>query len=289
MAVPKGGAMTLNCRSRRFLVLVALLLLPGIALGQDKTTSTGPAKEGSRSPAATGKITDGSKRANPKNSGPANGEINDAPRSAKNEVVSGKVAYVTDGDTLTLQAGKTQYKVRLLGVDAPEDGQPYSAQARKALSDKVLQKTVQVTTYGHDIYGNTLGIVNADGKNVNLELVKEGLAWHYAEYSASKTLANAEQEARKAKIGLWADENPTPPWQWRKQTSGNEEADPFDPKNQASVNAGKAAKPATDQTQGYWLTTASNTRHNSKCRYYEKTKGRPCGPNEGKACKICGG
>jgi hypothetical protein len=44
-----------------------------------------------------------------------------------------------------------------------------------------------------------------------------------------------------------------------------------------------------DQSKSYWLTTSSNTRHNSKCRYYQQTKGRPCGPDEGKPCKLCGG
>jgi hypothetical protein len=42
-------------------------------------------------------------------------------------------------------------------------------------------------------------------------------------------------------------------------------------------------------TAGYWLTTSSSKRHNSKCRYYKTSKGRPCGPNDGTACKVCGG
>lgn len=39
----------------------------------------------------------------------------------------------------------------------------------------------------------------------------------------------------------------------------------------------------------HWLTTSSGVRHNSTCRYYRTSKGRPCGPDEGRACKICGG
>ncbi|MGA2253496.1 MAG: hypothetical protein ABSG53_02450 [Thermoguttaceae bacterium] len=41
--------------------------------------------------------------------------------------------------------------------------------------------------------------------------------------------------------------------------------------------------------QKYWLTIKSGIRHNSSCRYYQNSKGRPCGPDEGRACKICGG
>ncbi len=280
--------MNLKCLLGWFLILLAVIIMPCIALGQDKTGSTSPSRESSPSSGTSKQSTDSLKGVTLKNSNPANTEKNDASRASKGEILRGKVVYITDGDTLTLQVNKTQYKIRLLGIDAPEDGQPFSAQSKKALSDKIFQKTVQVTTYGQDIYGNTLGIVNIDGKNVNLELVKEGYAWHYAAYSASKTLANAEDEARKAKIGLWADENPISPWQWRRQTDNKAQEDLFDVKEN-NPNTVKTTKSPADQTQNYWLTTASNVRHNSKCRYYQKTKGRPCGPNEGTPCKICGG
>jgi FtsZ-binding cell division protein ZapB len=50
-------------------------------------------------------------------------------------------------------------------------------------------------------------------------------------------------------------------------------------------------QPATIQPKAtdYWITTSSGVRHNSSCRYYQNSKGRACGPNEGRACKICGG
>jgi len=49
--------------------------------------------------------------------------------------------------------------------------------------------------------------------------------------------------------------------------------------------------PTTQQKAktGYWITTSSGVRHNSSCRYYMNSKGRNCGANEGRACKICGG
>ena len=45
----------------------------------------------------------------------------------------------------------------------------------------------------------------------------------------------------------------------------------------------------TRQQTDYWLTISSGIRHNSSCRYYMNSKGRFCGPNEGRACKLCGG
>ena len=131
--------------------------------------------------------------------------------------LTGKVVGVTDGDTLTLLEGKTQYKIRLAEIDAPESRQPFGSRAKQALSDKVFGKTVRVQSARQDRYGRTLGTVEVDGRNVNLELVREGMAWHYKHFSKSKTFAAAEQEARKAKAGLWADQDPVPPWEWRKQ------------------------------------------------------------------------
>ena len=69
-------------------------------------------------------------------------------------------------------------------------------------------------------------------------------------------------------------------------------ATPEEPKlTPLGVNSAPAKlKPAATTTgTGYWITTASGKRHNSKCRYYQNSKGRPCGPDEGVACKLCGG
>jgi micrococcal nuclease len=196
-----------------------------------------------------------------------------APADAPDVTLTGKVVGVTDGDTLTLLVEKTQYKIRLSGIDAPESRQPFGSRAKQSLSGKVFGKTVRVLSEGQDKYGRTLGTVEVDGRNVNVEMVKEGFAWHYKQYSKSKTLAAAEVEARKAKAGLWADPNPIPPWEWRHKEKENRQ--------------GAAADPPADGQ--HWLTESSGVRHNSGCRYYQSSKGRPCGLDEGRACKVCGG
>ena len=133
------------------------------------------------------------------------------------EPIHGKVVGVTDGDTLRIFDGETATKVRLAGIDAPETKQPYSAKAKEALSEKVFGKEVEVRPEGKDKYGRTIGVIRLGERNINAELVREGWAWQYRQYDKSKELADAEAEARKAKRGLWADNDPMPPWEWRKQ------------------------------------------------------------------------
>ena len=78
-----------------------------------------------------------------------------------------------------------------------------------------MGKAVKVYDDGRDKYGRTLGRIEVEGQDVNRQMVKDGLAWHYVKYDRSATLAAAEREARAAKRGLWADAAPVPPWEWR--------------------------------------------------------------------------
>lgn len=190
--------------------------------------------------------------------------------------LTGKVVAVADGDTLTLLVERTQVKIRLAGIDAPEKGQAFGSKSKDALADKVFGKEVHVETQGQDKYGRTLGTVFVRGRNINLEMVEGGWAWQYRKYDTSRTLAEAEAKAHKAKLGLWADPHAIPPWEWR--AAGRDKA-------------GVATKSLIDQPAGtgFWLTASSGIRHNSRCTNYRNTKGRECGPNEGRPCKICGG
>lgn len=44
-----------------------------------------------------------------------------------------------------------------------------------------------------------------------------------------------------------------------------------------------------DKETGYWLSSKTKVRHNKRCRNYRRVKGRPCGPDDGRPCKACGG
>jgi endonuclease YncB( thermonuclease family) len=121
-----------------------------------------------------------------------------------------KVVKIADGDTITVLLEKTQHRIRLEGIDAPEKGQAYGTKARQALADKVFGKTIRVEWKKRDRYGRIIGRVYLDKQDISLEMVKDGWAWHYKRYSKEAALADAENEARKAARGLWADKNPLP-------------------------------------------------------------------------------
>ena len=128
-----------------------------------------------------------------------------------------KVVSVHDGDTITgLDKDQTQFKIRLDAIDAPELGMAFGQASRKALSEKVLGKQVEVIVKTKDRYGRTVGHVLLEKRDMNLEMIEAGLAWHYAHYDHNKRLAEAEGEARRNRIGLWRDPNPVSPWDWRK-------------------------------------------------------------------------
>jgi micrococcal nuclease len=133
---------------------------------------------------------------------------------------TGKVVRVMDGDTLeVLTQDMTPIRVRLSGIDCPEKGQAFGQRAKQAASDLAFGKTVEVRDKGRDRYGRTAGeVILEDGRSLNRELVRAGLAWWYRQYAKKDAdLARLEKEAREAKLGLWADADPLPPWNWRKE------------------------------------------------------------------------
>lgn len=139
-----------------------------------------------------------------------------APQAAAG--VRGKVVRVHDGDTVTiLTPDKTEIKIRLLGIDAPEAGQPYGSAAKKSLSSLVFGREAHLHATGTDKYGRTLGQLHVGDVWVNHEQILRGMAWHYVQYSQDAQLAQAEADARRLRRGLWQDAKPVPPWLWRRQ------------------------------------------------------------------------
>lgn len=129
---------------------------------------------------------------------------------------SGTVVGISDGDTLTvLNTEKRQVKIRLAEIDAPESKQAFGTQSKKSLSDLCFKKAVVVDDHGTDKYKRTLGRLKCDGIDANAEQVKRGMAWAYRQYLTDQTIADLEEEAKIAGTGLWAEENPTPPWEFR--------------------------------------------------------------------------
>jgi hypothetical protein len=142
----------------------------------------------------------------------------------------------------------------LQGIDAPERRQDFSDVSREHLASLVFGKYVRIEYEKVDQYGRLVGKVWVDGNDECLEQLKAGLAWHYKEYEreqppADRQLyANAEQEARSQKRGLWKDPDPTPPWDFRHHTTGTyKESDlPDDPpSSDSNSKSAPAAAPST--------------------------------------------
>lgn len=138
----------------------------------------------------------------------------------------GRVVRVADGDTLTLlDANKVQHKIRLNGIDAPEKGQAFGQKSQESLAALAAGREVVVTTRKQDRYGRSVGKVLVDGADVNLVQVERGLAWFYRQYQNELTSEDrqkykqAENDARTSRRGLWVEQEPVPPWDWRRRSS----------------------------------------------------------------------
>jgi endonuclease YncB( thermonuclease family) len=138
------------------------------------------------------------------------------------ETLVGKVVRITDGDTLTvLTSGNRQYVIRLQGIDAPEHNQAFGTRSKQNLSRLVSDKEIQLDCGKQESYGRQVCKVLVNGSDACLQQVKDGFAWHYKQFESEQTredrklYADAEDAARAARIGLWIDPHPIPPWDFR--------------------------------------------------------------------------
>ena len=129
---------------------------------------------------------------------------------------------IEDGDTIiVLDAMNHSRKIRLQGIDAPESGQAFGDSSRQNLSDLIAGEEVTVAWLKRDRYRRIVGEVSLNGRDICLEQIKSGMAWHYKYYQSEQTpearklYADAEVEAKTSKRGLWIDSNPIPPWEFR--------------------------------------------------------------------------
>ena len=139
---------------------------------------------------------------------------------AQAETLLGKVIHVQDGDSITvLDETHTQHKIRLTGIDAPERRQAFGNVAKESLAEQVAGQSVAVEWDKVDRYGRKVGKVLLAGLDSDLVQVKRGLAWHYKQYEREQSHADRQSyavaEARAAKLSLWRDADPMPPWKFR--------------------------------------------------------------------------
>ena len=129
-----------------------------------------------------------------------------------------KVIRVVDGDIIVIKYNGKYEKVRFLCVNTPESVHPDKKQnipmgkvafryTQKKLTGKYVKLEFKSWLRGR--YGRLLAYVFVDGKNINLDLVRQGLSEYYTKDSTSKKydaeFRAAEKLARKEKLNIWGD------------------------------------------------------------------------------------
>ncbi|MBR5675652.1 MAG: thermonuclease family protein [Neisseriaceae bacterium] len=128
------------------------------------------------------------------------------------------VIKISDGDSFTCRMNNDKKQtIRMSGIDAPEMNQTYGKNARAALQTALLGKKVRLQNISHDRYGRTLATVYLNNKDQNLNMVATGNAWVYRRYNQKPNYIQAEQTAQQQKIGLWQNNNPVYPEDWRRK------------------------------------------------------------------------
>jgi micrococcal nuclease len=218
------------------------------------------------------------------------------------QTYTGKVVGVTDGDTLTVLDGtKKQHKVRLWGIDAPENGQPFGAAAKKRLGELVFSKSVTLVVKDKDRYGRLVAIVEGfpdekpirsgkievvlntgQSRVINELMVRDGYAWWYRQYAPrSESLQSLERGARSRKVGLWSDGKAVAPWDWRGGSG------------RAPAAAAKPQPAATQRIERTVYVTRSGSKYHAEgCRYL-RSSSIPMKISDATqsydACSVCGG
>lgn len=166
------------------------------------------------------------------------------------QTITGKVVGVADGDTITVLQNRTQYKIRLYGIDTPERGQDFGKRAKQFTSGMVFGKQVRVVLMAMVSYDRVVGMVYIGNTCVNQEVIRAGLAWidqRYCKDSVCREWVGLEAQARQSRRGLWSHPDPIPPWDYRRGDRGG-----------SKVNIGGA----------FHGNTSSHVFHKKSCKHF---------------------
>ncbi|MGB7345528.1 MAG: thermonuclease family protein [Pirellulaceae bacterium] len=133
------------------------------------------------------------------------------------EEIAGQIERAMDGDSFHFAADSGErFEVRLEGIDCPEKAQPFGEAAKRWLEDLTQGRRVWLIPTGQDKYGRVLANAHDGQVWINGELIRQGLAWHYGQFNRDGRLANLQLDAQTSRVGLWQDQSPMPPWEYRK-------------------------------------------------------------------------
>jgi endonuclease YncB( thermonuclease family) len=115
-----------------------------------------------------------------------------------------------------------QYRVRLQGIDVPQSKQAFGQHLKQHLASLVYDRRGIADCHKQDKYKCSVCKIPVDGIDANLVQIEAGAGWWYREYAKEQSASDravyeaAETRANEAKLGLWADAAPVPPWNWRR-------------------------------------------------------------------------
>ena len=129
---------------------------------------------------------------------------------------TGKAEAPIDGDMLRIRDENDKlHKVRIQGVESPEDGQPFFKAAREHLGKVTKGRKLEVTEVGKDSAGQTLATIRVNGQDLRIDILAAGMAWHQRSVVEDPVLEAEERGAKARHLGLWFDADPVAPWEWR--------------------------------------------------------------------------
>lgn len=119
-----------------------------------------------------------------------------------------KVVEITDGDTFVLLNGD---KVRMIGINAPEESDIFGIEATNYLSSLILNKEISLLAdeigKDRDRYGRLLRYAFLDSIDINKKMIEDGYAFAYLKYKFSKDdeYRDAQINAQKFGYGIWGN------------------------------------------------------------------------------------
>lgn len=166
---------------------------------------------------------------------------------------TGKAESPIDGDTLRIRDENDKlHKVRIQGIDSPEDGQPFFKAARDHLGKVTKGRDLQVTEVGKDSAGHTLATIRINGQDLRIDILAAGMAWHQRSVVDDPVLEAEERGAKARHLGLWFDTDPVAPWEWRAAEEKRKNARKKSPRKRPLdvPSAGSPAAPSAPSPSG---------------------------------------
>ncbi len=179
---------------------------------------------------------------------------------------------MADGDTITiLNQNNESVKIRFAGIDCPEGSQIHGDKAKQFVLSKVSGKRVRIVPETIDRYGRTVALVLINGENLNEEIVAHGHGWVYKKYCKTDYCNDwliLEETARDAQVGLWAEVNPKPPWEWRAEHRNAKGGGKRYGGNVSVVTSSTSVVAGAGSSTTYHGNRRSHVFHGPSCRDY---------------------